>query len=91
MPVFVCQHTYKDNPLTAHTALQVPAANAQLPPQLYSSKLRRVALADLLARKLSSEANRASATAAGQASGWHGAKGGDVHVDMPGVCVGGGG
>lgn len=68
----------------AHTQLQVPPASAQLPPQLHSSKTRRIALADWLARKLSSEANRASAAAAGQAQGWHGAKGGDVHVDMPG-------
>jgi hypothetical protein len=63
---------------------QVPPPSAQLPHELYCSKLRRVALGDWLARKLSAEANRASAAAAGQASGWHGAKGGDVHVDQPG-------
>jgi hypothetical protein len=64
--------------------LQVPAAVAALPPELWSSKLRRIALGDWLARKLAAEANRASAAAAGQAQGWHGAKGGDVTVDMPG-------
>jgi hypothetical protein len=64
---------------------QVPPPSAQLPHEVYSSKLRQVALGDWLARKLSAEANRASAAAAGQASGWHGAKGGDVHVDAPGV------
>jgi hypothetical protein len=63
---------------------QVPAAVAALPPELWSSKLRRIALGDWLARKLAAEANRASAAAAGQAQGWHGAKGGDVTVDMPG-------
>lgn len=73
---------------------QVPAASAQLPPHLHSSKLRRTALADWLARAFAGEANRVSAAAAGQARGWHGAKGGDVTVDMPGapahglcVCV----
>lgn len=66
-------------------SFQVPPSAAQLPTETYSSKLRRVALADWLARRLSAEANRASAAAAGQSAGWHGAKGGDVHVDMPGV------
>jgi hypothetical protein len=64
----------------------MPAAVAALPPDLWSSKLRRIALGDWLARKLAAEANRASAAAAGQAQGWHGAKGGDVTVDLPGVC-----
>ncbi|KAF6256247.1 hypothetical protein COO60DRAFT_1640911 [Scenedesmus sp. NREL 46B-D3] len=67
--------------------VQVPAAVAALPPELWSSKLRRIALADWLARKLAAEANRASAAAAGQAQGWHGAKGGDVTVDLPGEAL----
>jgi hypothetical protein len=64
---------------------QVAPAAAQLPAQLYASRLRRTALADWLTRRLGAEANRASAAAAGQAQGWHGAKGGDVHVDVPGA------
>lgn len=63
---------------------QVPAAVAKFPAELWSSKLRRIALGDWLARKLAAEANRASAAAAGQSQGWHGAKGGDVCVDLPG-------
>ncbi|WIA16375.1 hypothetical protein OEZ85_013071 [Tetradesmus obliquus] len=67
--------------------VQMPATVAALPPELWSSKLRRIALGDWLARKLAAEANRASAAAAGQAQGWHGAKGGDVTVDLPGQHV----
>jgi hypothetical protein len=70
-----------------HTKPQVPPAAAALPPELRSTRLRRTALADWLTRRLGAEANRASAAAQGQAQGWHGAKGGDVHVDVPGALV----
>lgn len=64
--------------------LQIPSTLAQFPAHLWSSKLRRIALGDYLARVFATEANRASAAAQGQAAGWHGAKGGDVTVDKPG-------
>lgn len=60
---------------------------AQLPEQFFATRLRRTALADWLTRRFGAEANRASAAAAGQARGWHGAKGGDVVVDVPGQYV----
>jgi hypothetical protein len=66
------------------SVLQVEPSAAQFPGHLWSSKLRRVALADWLARKLGAEANRASAESAGQGGGWHGVKGGEVSVDVPG-------
>eukprot|EP00775_Hariotina_reticulata_P003955 gene3955-4208_t len=67
--------------------VQVQPSAAQFPDHLWSSKLRRVALADWLARRLGVEANRASAECAGRQGGWHGVKGGEVRVDVPGQHV----
>lgn len=85
--VSCCYLSWLSHHVLSLTTLQMPATVAALPPELWSSKLRRIALGDWLARKLAAEANRASAAAAGQAQGWHGAKGGDVTVDLPGAVT----
>jgi hypothetical protein len=64
--------------------LQLPAEVAGFPDTHLSSKVRRTAVADYLTRQLAAAANTVSAQSQNAAAGWHGAKGGDVQVDMPG-------
>lgn len=70
--------------------MQVPAAVADLPPDLCSNPTRRRALSDYLTRTFGAAVARAGADARAQAGGWSGEKGGDMSVDAPGACKVGG-
>lgn len=70
--------------------VRVSERTANFPPDLYSNRLRSVALRDYLLRKLAAfirgrDLDRALNATGG--SGWHSAKGGDFGVDKPGQQV----
>lgn len=60
---------------------------AGFPPELYSSKVRNIALCDYLTRRFGAVVKRAGADVRTQSGGWGGAKGGEMSVDQPGQHV----
>ncbi|KAG0144401.1 hypothetical protein CROQUDRAFT_660072 [Cronartium quercuum f. sp. fusiforme G11] len=72
------------------TRLRISLSRAQhcWPSQLYSSPIRRIALADWLTRRLASSIKPQNGAGPSQISGgWHGPKGGDFTIDIPGEQV----
>lgn len=60
---------------------------ANLPAELYSTKIRNVALCDYLARRFGFILRSAGADRAQESGGWSGSKGNDVRIDIPGQHV----
>ncbi|DBA04421.1 TPA: hypothetical protein N0F65_010017, partial [Lagenidium giganteum] len=73
------------SPSRAHVL--VAAASAAFPKDMFTSKIRNIALCDYLTRTFSDSARRAGADAKAVSSSWHGAKGGDISIDTPGQHV----
>ena len=63
--------------------LVINASHAKFPPELYSNKIRSVAVADYLQRALYTSCKSLGADAAMSGQGWSGPKGGDVQVLEP--------
>ncbi|KAK9844049.1 hypothetical protein WJX81_003003 [Elliptochloris bilobata] len=67
--------------------VQVAAEMAGLPAALWGTRVRRIATCDFLTRAFGAAIASAGADARAQAGGWHGEKGGEMTVDMPGQHV----
>lgn len=65
----------------------VPAAVAALPPALWSSRIRRVAVCDYLTRSFGAAVRASGGDVRAQGGGWHGEKGGEMEVDVGGQHV----
>lgn len=73
------------SPSWAHVT--VDPASAAFEPDMYTSKIRNVALCDYLTRSFAAAARLTGADAKAKSSSWHGAKGGDISIDTPGQHV----
>lgn len=67
--------------------VRVPARVAAFPAELLTPAVREVAVRDFLARKLAEAARRAGVDQRTTNEGWHGPKGGELLVDLPGQHV----
>lgn len=72
--------------------VNVPAAIVAIPSTLWSSRIRREACCDFLSRSFAKAVtmagpNEKRITQGHQGGGWHGEKGGDISVEMPGQHV----
>ncbi|GMH39200.1 hypothetical protein BSKO_07098 [Bryopsis sp. KO-2023] len=67
--------------------VQIPQNMAGFPPELYSTKIRNIALCDYMTRRFGSVVRSAGADVRTQSGGWGGAKGGEMSVDQPGQHV----
>ena len=86
--IFCVNHVQSDPFAAASRAYAViEQENAHFPPETYSTKLRRIALADFLTRRFCAVAARYRASQRAGGQGWHGAKGGDISMDCPGQHV----
>lgn len=65
----------------------VPGAIAGYPSDLYSTRVRRMALCDYLTRTFARVVAAAGADVRAQSGGWQGEKGGEMTVDAPGQHV----
>jgi len=86
--IFVLDRAQSDPFATPSKArVQVQHHEAKFPQCMYSSRIRRTALADYLLRTLHHQCiTRGYAEKLG-GHGWSGGKGGDIHVDTPGQQV----
>ncbi|GAB4823091.1 hypothetical protein N2152v2_010137 [Parachlorella kessleri] len=74
----------------AYKDIQVPAQVARFPPDLLSTKVRRVAVCDFLTRAFGAVVAASGSTSGDvrrQSQGWGGEKGGEMTVDQPGQHV----
>lgn len=69
------------SPSRAH--VRIDTSSAFFPTDMYSSKIRNIALCDYLTRKFAESARLAGADAKAVSHSWHGAKGGDISIDVP--------
>lgn len=67
--------------------LKIPHAHAQFPLELYSTRTRRVALADYLLRTVYDACTSKRYDQRLSSGGWSGGKGGQIEVDEPGQQV----
>ncbi|CAK0781040.1 hypothetical protein CVIRNUC_005266 [Coccomyxa viridis] len=65
----------------------VPAHVAGFPAELRSSRRRQIALCDFLTRSFGRAVSSAGADVRTESGGWHGNKGGEMTVDVPGQHV----
>eukprot|EP01083_Nonionella_stella_P119905 358819_1 len=72
---------------TSRFRVQVPTDKAGFSEEMYTKKIRNIALCDYLTRKFHSVCKRLGADVRSGGSGWHGAKGGDLTIDRPGQHV----
>ncbi|KAK9833829.1 hypothetical protein WJX74_007063 [Apatococcus lobatus] len=85
----LCVDRVQGDPFAAPSCcrVQVPGHIAAFPSQLWQDKIRRTALCDYLTRTFAGIVSAAGGDTQQQAGGWHGEKGGDMQVDMPGQHV----
>eukprot|EP01025_Chloroclados_australasicus_P018534 TRINITY_DN1977_c0_g2_i1.p1 TRINITY_DN1977_c0_g2~~TRINITY_DN1977_c0_g2_i1.p1 ORF type:complete len:661 (+),score=86.16 TRINITY_DN1977_c0_g2_i1:110-1984(+) len=67
--------------------IQVPHRIVNIPAEYWNSKIRRIALADFLTRTFGLAVSRAGGDIRRDGGGFHGAKGGDMTIDLPGQNV----
>jgi len=67
--------------------VRVPLAHAAFPPECFSPPARETALRDWLTRRFHAAAKRAGVDQRSGEGGWHGPKGGELLVDLPGQHV----
>lgn len=73
------------SPSRAHVT--VSAMSAAFPAEMYRDKTRNVALCDYLTRIFAATARDCGADAKRRSNSWHGAKGGELSIDLPGQHV----
>lgn len=67
--------------------MQVLPQAASFPKDLWQSSIRRTALCDYLTRSFGEAVSAAGANVRTEGGGWHGQKGGEMTVDIPGQHV----
>jgi predicted ABC-class ATPase len=67
--------------------VRIPLQQAGFPPHCFAPPIREVALRDWLTRRFAAAARKAGVDQRAGEGGWHGPKGGDLLVDLPGQHV----
>jgi hypothetical protein len=84
----VVQHAQSD-PFAPPTRcyVSVPLASAGFPAHCFANKVREIAFRDYITRRFAAAARHLGADQRTEDGGWHGQKGGELQIDLPGQHV----